>query len=132
MSRNKLWVGFLEAGAKSSPVVADSKLNTGNEATLYLFNQVRNAFIEYRRDIVEPKLRELNGNEADLKKELTTAYKMALAEFEPRGSGTTAIPERSPTPPPQKAVEETIDIDDDMDADDDAFDDDALIEGDEN
>lgn len=120
---NTLWFGFLEAGAKSSPVVMDSKLSTGNEATLYLFNQNRNAIIEYRRDIVETKLRTLKPEEGTLEKALSQAYKKALAGFAPRSAQSLNIPEHSPAPPSRsQAPAEDIDIDDEFEIED--FDDD--------
>src|SRR3569623_949320 len=51
--------GYLEAGNKSTAVVLDRTLNTGNPETLYLFNLARGEILEYSRKIVEPKLREL-------------------------------------------------------------------------
>ena len=38
MKNQKFRYGFLEAGAKSSPVLISSKLNTNNEKTLYIYN----------------------------------------------------------------------------------------------
>lgn len=120
---NTLWFGFLEAGVKSSPVIMDSKLSTGNEATLYLFNQNRNAIIEYRRDIVEAKLRTLKPEEGPLEKELSQAYKKALAGFSPRTVQVLTIPERSPAPPARdKALDEDPELDDELEIED--FDDD--------
>ena len=51
--RTPQWFGFLDAGKSSSPVVQDSSLNTGNPATIYLFNLMRGRILEYRKDIVE-------------------------------------------------------------------------------
>ncbi len=60
-----LWFGYLEAGKKSGPVVRDVTLGTGTETTFYLFSLNRGAILEYRRDIAEPKLRELTEEEME-------------------------------------------------------------------
>ena len=51
--KTPLWLGYLEAGKSASPVVRDSSLDTGNPATIYLFNLMRGRILEYRKDIVE-------------------------------------------------------------------------------
>lgn len=56
----RLWFGFLEAGKSSSPVMRDAVFDTGNHETTYLFNLAKGRILEYRRDIVEQKLRELS------------------------------------------------------------------------
>jgi hypothetical protein len=94
MTGNTLWFGYLEAGAKSSPVVMDSKLSTGDEKTIYLFNLARCAILEYRRDIVDTKLRALKPEESGLQKELKSAYAEARRNFSPRMGRPLNIPER--------------------------------------
>ena len=82
MSDNDIWYGFLQAGDKSSPVVRDPELKTGNNKTIYLYNQVRGQFVEYSSEIVEPKLRELKSDDvslADLKRAFKAARKVFLA-----------------------------------------------------
>ena len=83
-SRNALWFGFLEAGSKGSPVVRESGLETGNRDTIYLFNLLKGRILEYRRDIVEPKLRELTVEEGTMIPELRKAFKVVRESFEPR------------------------------------------------
>ena len=87
MSDKHYWFGYFEAGEKSSPVLRDSRIDTGNPDTLYLFNLKRNEILEYRRDIVEPKLRELNAGEQGVSQELQAAYVEARGRFTPRGGG---------------------------------------------
>lgn len=94
MSDNSLWFGFLEAGDKSTAVIMDHGLNTGNPDTVYIFNQSRGKILEYTRSIVEPKLRELGSQDTDAEAELRNAYLQARAGFEPRASRVLDIPER--------------------------------------
>jgi hypothetical protein len=82
--KTPLWLGFLDAGKSSSPVVRDSSLDTGNPATIYLFNLARGSILEYRKDIVEQKLRELTTDESSQAKELESAFQQAKAGFTPR------------------------------------------------
>ncbi|MGF1546173.1 MAG: hypothetical protein ACFCUG_02470 [Thiotrichales bacterium] len=84
MSEANLWYGFLDAGAKSSPVILDRELDTGNPKTLYLFNQVRAEFVEYQRSIVDSKLRDLKAGEADTGA-LLAAFNAARPGFVPSG-----------------------------------------------
>lgn len=77
-----IWYGFLEAGEKSSPVLVDKSLDTGNPNLIYIYNLSRDKIIEYRRDIVESKLRELRSDEAKVEKELATRYEAARQLFE--------------------------------------------------
>lgn len=79
MSKKKLWYGYLEAGDKSSPVVIDRSMDTGGKNTLFIYNHNKKEILKYVRDMVEPKLRELNAKEkeqeATLKKGFTAALK---------------------------------------------------------
>ena len=82
MSDSDIWYGFLQAGDKSSPVVRDPELKTGNNKTIYLYNQARGQFVEYSSEIVEPKLRDLKSGDvslADLKRAFKAARKTFLA-----------------------------------------------------
>ena len=79
-----LWFGFLEAGEKGSPVIRDRSLDTGQSWTMYLFNMRKGRIIEYRRDIVEVKLRDLAPEEQSLVPELRKAYTRVRETFEPR------------------------------------------------
>ncbi|MGB5607247.1 MAG: hypothetical protein WBN51_12065 [Gammaproteobacteria bacterium] len=80
MSKNDIWYGFLQAGKKSSPVVRDSRLKTKNPKTIYLFNYTQGKFLEYSREIVEPKLQELRSDDNFLN-ELKIAFKTARKIF---------------------------------------------------
>jgi hypothetical protein len=83
--KTDLWLGFLEAGDRSSPVVRDTSLDTGNSTTIYLFNLMRGRILEYRKDIVEPKLRELSPEESAMVTALQDAFSEARKVFTPRG-----------------------------------------------
>jgi hypothetical protein len=92
--RRSLWFGFLEAGDKCSPVVRDGALETGSPETIYLFNLKKGRILEYRRDIVEPKLRELSAEELAMVTELQEAFERARTGFTPRAARRTASPPR--------------------------------------
>lgn len=83
-----IWYGFLEAGEKSSPVLIDPKLETGNSKTVYMFNLNSQRIIEYKREIAEPKLRTLNEQEASLVQALVQGYDAARKQFTPRNNAT--------------------------------------------
>ncbi len=129
MSKASPWFGYLEIGEKSSPIVRDPKLNTGKADTIYLFNLKRNEIIEYKSEIVEPKLRKLNADEADISKELKKAFNKAVKDFTPRGKSLN-IPESAPAKeaaakkPKEEELVELATGDDDDDFDDDMDDDD--------
>jgi hypothetical protein len=96
--KKNLWYGYLEAGANSSPVVRDEGLNTGNPKTVYLFNLARGRILEYSREIVDPKLRELNGKESKAIAKLEAGFTEARRNFKDRSARILNIPERgSPT-----------------------------------
>jgi len=92
-TKNSLWYGYLEAGNRSSPVIRDEKLETGSTKTMFLFNLARREILEYSREIVEPKLRELKPGEAKLIKDLDAAYLEARRNFKDRRDRTLNIPE---------------------------------------
>ena len=92
--QNPIWIGFLEAGNRSSPVLRDDSLDTGNPATIYLFNLMKDRILEYRKDIVEPRLRELAAEEVSLTLTLQEAFAQARAGFTPRGSQRAAAARR--------------------------------------
>ena len=110
--RNTLWFGYLEAGEKGTPVVRDTSMDTGSSATIYLFNQKKGRILEYRRDIVEPKLRELTEDETELVGELKKDFEKARAGFTPRAMLRPAPPPRKPRPEPEPEPE-LPDFDDD-------------------
>lgn len=128
MSKKNYWHGYLEAGAKSSPVLRDLTLETGNESTLYLFLLKRNKILEFQISIVEPKLRELTEGEASLVSALNSGYNKAKKEFTPRGSLRMKQVEITPQPSTTAETEfddiDVADLDVDMDIDDLEIDDD--------
>ena len=79
MAKQKLWYGFLEAGNKSSPVIIDHAMDTGEKNTLFIYNHNKKEILKYVRDLVEPKLRELTDKEkkqeASMKKGFTDSLK---------------------------------------------------------
>lgn len=83
---NDIWYGFLEAGEKSSPVLIDPNLDTGNSKTVYMYNLNSQRIIEYKREIAEPKLRTLSEQEAAVMKALKQGYDAIRMEFTPRNS----------------------------------------------
>lgn len=96
MKEKRLWYGYLDAGQKSTLVVLDHSLQTGNEETIYLFNLAREKILEYRRHIVEPKLRELNSEQTATTKQLKAAYAKARRSFKPREGRIAHFPVRGP------------------------------------
>jgi hypothetical protein len=94
-----VWYGFLQAGDRSSPVIRDDRLDTGNRKTMYLFNLNRNLILEYSREVVEPKLRDLKPDESVTVSELDAAYKKARRNFKDRGAGIRNILNRSSSTP---------------------------------
>jgi hypothetical protein len=96
-SKNKssLWYGYLDAGNRSSPVIRDERLETGNPKTMFLFNLARSEILEYSRDIAEPKLRELKSGESKLVKDLDAAYLEARRNFKDRRARALNIPEHA-------------------------------------
>jgi hypothetical protein len=115
MSENSLWYGYLEAGAKSTAVLRDPKLDTGNPATMYLFNLARREILEYRRDIVEGKLRELGKDEAGLAAQLKAQYGEARRTFKARARPALA-PERPPVVPRKRLEGSGTSEEEDLDA----------------
>jgi hypothetical protein len=114
--RSKLWFGFLEAGAKGGPVVRDDALSTGNPRTVYLFHFMKGRILEYRRDIVEIKLRDLAAEELPLIPEMRSAYEAARQTFQPR-----PVPVRRPVRAKPKPFDgEPPELDDEVELDFDA------------
>lgn len=120
VKQETLWFGYLEAGKKGSLVVRDVTLGTGTPATFYLFNLNRGAILEYRRDITEPKLRELTEEEKESVEELQQAFERARKGFTPREA-------RKPKPLPPTRKKARVDEDEDIDSDADDGDDDKII-----
>jgi hypothetical protein len=114
--RNSLWFGYLEANEKGSPVVRDTSMDTGSSLTIYLFNLKKGQILEYRRDIVEPKLRELTDEETGTVAELRKAFQKARNGFTPRAMRRPPSPPRRPRPEPEPELPEV-----DFDSDDDSL-----------
>ena len=93
--KGPLWYGYLEAGAKSTPVIRDERLDTGNGKTMFLFNLARGQILEYSREIVESKLRELKPGEADAVDKLNAAYGEARRALKHHNVKPLNIPERA-------------------------------------
>ena len=91
------WYGYLNAGTRSSPVLRDARLDTGNPKTLYLFNLVRGEILEYAREIVEKKLRDLKPAESGFIAELDAGYKKARRNFKGRCASVGNITKRTVT-----------------------------------
>lgn len=112
--RNSLWFGFLDAGAKGSLVVRDHSIDTGAPNTIYLFNFAKGRILEYRRDIAEPKLRELNDKEREKLRDLRQAFNKARNGFTPRVA-VRAPRVRKPEPEPEPEPEiPDFEADDDL------------------
>lgn len=124
MSDNTMWYGYLDAGERSSAVAMDSRLNTGDPTTVYIFNLQRGEILEYKRAIIEPKLRELKGKEQELEAELKNAFRKARSGFTPRGARIANVPEKGRAAAPAKAAAVTADFGGD-DYEEEAFVDDA-------
>jgi hypothetical protein len=126
---NKHWYGFLDAGVKSSPVLRDPTLETGNPQTIYLYNLKSAKISEYRRDIVEAKLRELADHEKEIMEQLSKAYQEAKKSFKlrigvppaPATSGASAKSSAATATPVMYDFDDSEDIDfsGDIDFDDD-------------
>jgi hypothetical protein len=119
MSAKDIWYGVLDAGEKTSPVVRDATLDA-SQGKVWLYNHLRNQFIEYAEAIVENKLRELTTGDIP-QKELDEAFKAARQVF----SSSRKISTWSDTKPAALRVkkedkEDELDIDmpDDDDMDD--------------
>ena len=96
MSKNSFWYGYLEAGDKSTAVLRDPALETGNDKTVFLFNLARNRILEYNLEIVEPKLRPLREAEKDLVGALESAFQAARREFAAARRNVASIPASGP------------------------------------
>jgi hypothetical protein len=106
--QDTLWLGYLEAGKKGSLVVRDVTLGTGTPSTIYLFNQKKGKILEYRRDIVEPKLRELTEEEAEAAESLREEFEKAKTGFVPR---VARRPVSLPPPRKKRRDEEAPELD---------------------
>jgi hypothetical protein len=110
MKAKDIWYGVLDAGEKTSPVVRDATLDA-SQGKVWLYNHVRNQFIEYARTIVESKLRELDTGDIP-QEELDEAFKAARQAF----SSSRKISTWSDTEPATSPVKNQ-DVDDELDID---------------
>ena len=102
MSKADIWYGFLQAGEQSSPVVRDTTLETKNPKTVFLYNHVRGKFLEYSREIVDAKLRELTPEDVPLK-DLRNGFKAARKTF---ASNKVAVAKKWETEAPAATARE--------------------------
>lgn len=125
INEDQLWYGFLEAGDKSSPVVLDPKMDTGSPQTVYLYNLKRNEILEYRRDIVDPKLRDLAPEETDVDV-LNRSFGEARRNFKGKGPRFANVPERgkAAAPAPEEAEPDVDLVGAEGEADDEEWSDD--------
>ncbi|MDH3342307.1 MAG: hypothetical protein OEM07_01135 [Gammaproteobacteria bacterium] len=128
MSTNEIWYGVLEAGEKTSPVVRDNSIET-SQNKIYLYNHVRDKFIEYAQEIVEPKLRELKSGDI-AQDQLDRAFIAARKVFfSLRKVNTWSEPElKRPAPRPKDNEPDSditnLDLSDDENEDEEFIDDD--------
>ena len=97
MAKNPLWCGYLEAGDRSSAVLRDDRLETGNPKTIYLYNLARDEILQYSRDLVDPKLRELRDDESGVAEDLKNGYTKARRTFKFNPDRVFAAPVRKQT-----------------------------------
>jgi hypothetical protein len=100
MSSKDIWYGVLDAGEKTSPVVRDDTLDA-SQGKVWLYNHLRNQFIEYAAAIVEPKLRELTTGDIS-QKELDEAFKTARQAFSSSRKSSTWSDTKSEAPRAKK------------------------------
>ena len=115
MNTKDIWYGVLEAGEKSSPVVRDVTIEAADKK-IYLYNYVRNQFIEYSQAIVEPKLRDLTAGDISYD-ELDKAFRAARQAF----ISTRKIKKLADTKPAVQRVKNDDDDAIDIDISDDDF-----------
>ena len=115
MSAKDIWYGVLDAGEKTSPVVRDATLDA-SEGKVWLYNHLRNQFIEYAKAIVEPKLRDLATGDIP-QKELDEVFKVARRTFSSSRKISTSS-DTKPTAPRVKSKDEDDDLDIDIDMSD--------------
>ena len=88
MSKRKLWYGYLEAGKKSSPVIIDRNMDTGEKHTLFIYNHGKQEISKYVRELVEPKLRELDAKEKELESAMKKGFTAAMKNMKHKVSKT--------------------------------------------
>lgn len=119
--KSSLWYGYLTAGERSSPVLRDSRLETGNPKTVYMFNLKRDEIIEYALEVVEKKLRELKPGESGKVAELDAGYKKARRSFKARGDRKSVAVLETAISTPRKQASDNYDRDEDSEGDEDLW-----------
>ena len=107
MAEDSVVFAYLEAGKKSTAVALDPRLTTGKPDTVWLFNLARGEFVEYRRDIVETKMRDFRPEEQALYEELKDAFTKARRHFQPKTTPRIDVPEQPAAPAAAAAEAET-------------------------
>jgi len=81
-ANNVFWFGYLETANGKTLVVRNVLVDAEDKKSLFLYNAQRDALVEYKREIIEPKLVTANEGEIDAD-ELEKAYKRALRKKRP-------------------------------------------------
>lgn len=107
MAKQKLWYGFLEAGNKSSPVIIDRNMDTGEKHTIFVYNHNKKEILKYVRDLVEPKLRDLTAKEKSLEASLKKGFTESLKTIKYKVSKSFDAPAKeAPAPKVETTKEE--------------------------
>ena len=110
-SKESVWYGYLKAGSRSSPVLRDESLDTRNPNSFYMFNLERGVILEYSREVVEKKLRELKPDESGFIKELDAGYKKARSKFKDRSATIRSVTKRGAAKSAEKTKDSKVDAD---------------------
>lgn len=114
MGNQKLWYGFLDAGAKSSPVVRDFSIDPGIPDALYLYSMKSGIISRYKASIVESKLRDLTPDEEKkFMAELDAGFKKVRKEFKAPVSPDNFV--ATPSKPAAKSAAAASSKNDDID-----------------
>lgn len=125
MTKQILWYGFLEAGQKSSPVVIDHSIETGEKNTIFIYNHNKQEIVKYNRELVEHKLRELTAEEKQQEAALKKGFMEAVKKINNKIPKTfDSPPKNKPTPKIVEPSQDEPEVDiSDSDLDDDVWDD---------
>lgn len=119
MNKSQIWYGFLDAGKRSSAVVIDPKINAGMDSKIYVYNLARNQILEYKRDIVESKLRDLTKEEeGQMLAELKSAYEKAVQNFSVSNESASSSSYSGKSSASSSKKNDEYDVDIDLDIDD--------------
>ena len=131
MNDKHLWVGYLTQKDKQVLVASDSRVETGNPKTIFLYNQERNALVEYSKEIITPKLKDADSSDYNASA-IGKAYQNALRSsnpnlykvvFTPSSGGSAVLAEKKTSPKPVNDEIDDSDIDVDVELDIDVDDD---------